>query len=190
MANALDKGEKISRCVFCFVISCLSSLMHHMSCWLVFLLLINKLKLWYATTSFFAFHYHCHHLACLHHLGSPFSQIATHDSLLSNPTASDSQISSLSLWPKFLVASYLQFFALSLWFLVAAISWNLQLQMLELVCNLNLALMRFVLLGAWKDTITTITLGTTLEEFLDSCDFAVLCSFCSFFVFLTPPKWA
>lgn len=110
-----------------------------------------------------------------------------------NPTASYSQLSSLSLWPKFLVASYLQFFALSLWFLVATISWNLQLQMLELVCNLNLALTRFVLLGAWKDTITTITLctlGTTLEEFLDSCDFAFLCSFCSFFVFLTPPKWA
>ncbi len=175
------------------LVSHLSCVMCLVSCWLVFLLLINKLKLWYATTSFFAFHYHCHHLACLDHLGSPFSQIATYDSLLSNPTASYSQLSSLlSLWPKFLVASYLQFFALSLWFLVAAISWNLQLQMLELVCNLNLALMRFVLLGAWKDTITTITLctlGTTLEEFLDSCDFAFLCLFCSFFVLLTPPKW-
>lgn len=32
MVNALDKGEKISRCVFCFVVSCLSSLMHHVSC--------------------------------------------------------------------------------------------------------------------------------------------------------------
>jgi hypothetical protein len=32
MVNASDEGEKISKRVFCFVISCLSSLMRHVSC--------------------------------------------------------------------------------------------------------------------------------------------------------------
>lgn len=183
----------------CFLFCCLLSLISHASCvlclvdWSFFFLSTSSscdMQL-QAFLHFTTIAITLHVCTILDHHSL---KIATHDSLLSSPTASDSQLSSLSLWPNFLVASYLQFFALSLWFLVAAaISWNLQLQMLELVCNLNLALMRFVLLGAWKDTITTITLctlGTTLEEFLDSCDFAFLCWFCSFFVFLTPPKWA